>query len=207
MNKKIYYNDKFIEFGDQSTQFTDNQLLDIIPELEEKDQRVEKILTDFLDEKSRKSYRLINWDFGKFFDKFRRKTKYIEAAGGVIEKEGQFLFIFRHRRWDLPKGKREKNEAIEDCALRECEEECGISGLSIVKQLSSTWHVYPHKGSHALKQTFWFHMRSTYSGQLVPQLEEDITEVRWFNREQINEIALSNTYYTISDVIKESLNR
>ncbi|MBK9671561.1 MAG: NUDIX domain-containing protein [Bacteroidetes bacterium] len=65
----------------------------------------------------------------------------IEAAGGIVKnKQGQLLFIFRHGKWDLPKGKIEKGENEQDAALREVEEECGIAELTLQKKLTTTFH-------------------------------------------------------------------
>ena len=59
----------------------------------------------------------------------------IEAAGGLVyNAKDQLLMIFRNGKWDLPKGKLEVGENIEQCAMREVEEECGISGLTITQQ-------------------------------------------------------------------------
>ena len=79
---------------------------------------------------------LDNWD------SFCRQYDIIYAAGGVVYKDDSLLMIFRNNKWDLPKGKRELNESEQDCALREVEEECGISDLSIVRFLKYTYHTY-----------------------------------------------------------------
>ncbi|MFO7843868.1 MAG: NUDIX domain-containing protein, partial [Bacteroidales bacterium] len=51
----------------------------------------------------------------------------IEAAGGMVKSnEGLFLFIFRRKKWDLPKGKLEPGENYKSCALREVSEECNL---------------------------------------------------------------------------------
>ena len=45
------------------------------------------------------------------------------------------LFIYRFNKWDLPKGKLNKGEKKQDCAIREVEEECGICNLQIEMRL------------------------------------------------------------------------
>ena len=51
----------------------------------------------------------------------------IIAAGGLVTNENnELLMIFRRGKWDLPKGKLDKGETIEECAIREVEEETGI---------------------------------------------------------------------------------
>ena len=108
-------------------------------------------------------------------------------------------------KWDLPKGKLEKKETIENAAIRECEEECAVENLKIVKQLASTFHIYPYKTGYALKQTYWFYMQTNYAKKLKPQTEENIDEVKWFSENEVKQIAFNDTYLTIKDVILEAL--
>jgi 8-oxo-dGTP pyrophosphatase MutT (NUDIX family) len=204
MNKKIYFNHKNIEFAQDISQKTQNQGIKIYNEIEH--ERVLKEITDhFKNEDNNDNILILNQNFEKIFEEMKKYFHYIEAAGGFIKKNEQFLCIHRHGRWDLPKGKLEKGETIEEGAIRECEEECGIKKLSIVKQLSPTFHVYPHKKGIALKQSYWYLMASDYDKPLKPQTEEDIDEVRWFMPAEIRSVVLPDTYFTISDVIAEGL--
>lgn len=125
----------------------------------------------------------------------------IVAAGGVVQNaDGATLFIYRNDKWDLPKGKLEKGESVAICAVREVEEECGISGLEILNELPSTWHTYEHKGRNVLKRTYWFSMGLKHQqNDLVPQLEEGITDVRWVSGD-LNQ-QRSNTYNSINDLL------
>lgn len=136
------------------------------------------------------------------FEEFKKCFKFIYAAGGLIQKEDSYLFIYRLKRWDLPKGKFEMGETPEECAIRECEEECGITQLSIVNPLPHSLHIYNYKGSYALKHTYWFAMNTKHTTSLVPQTEENIERVEWFNISQIKETVLANSYPAIKDVIK-----
>lgn len=131
--------------------------------------------------------------------KFKKHFEFIEAAGGVVFNENkELLAIFRLGKWDLPKGKMEKGESREESAVREVEEECGISGLKIVRELTPIYHVYNMKGKRCLKVTYWYEMITNFKGVLKPQLEEDITEVKWISDK--NEI-LKNTYASIAELI------
>ena len=60
------------------------------------------------------------------------------AAGGVVLSDGCFAAIQRHGIPDLPKGHVEEGEEVSTAALREVEEETGLTGLSIVRQLPSS---------------------------------------------------------------------
>lgn len=135
-------------------------------------------------------------------EKFRKLFKYIYAAGGLIEKENKYLFIFRLKHWDLPKGKLDAGEGPEEAAIRECEEECGITQLTITKTLEPTYHIYEHKGGYALKKTFWYAMTTKHDGILVPQVEEHIEQVEWFSKAEIQDFVLPNSYPAILSVIK-----
>ena len=66
----------------------------------------------------------------------------LEAAGGIVmNNEKERLFIYRFGKWDLPKGKIENGESIKEAALREVQEETGISRPTIITGLPSTFHM------------------------------------------------------------------
>ena len=127
----------------------------------------------------------------------------IKAVGGLVYNDkNQLLMIFRNGKWDLPKGKLEVNENIEQCAIREVEEECGISGLIITQQLQETYHTYEINGQRILKRTYWFIMRSSFKGNLAPQTKEGITAVIWVGKEDISE-KLENSFGNIVELLKK----
>lgn len=136
-----------------------------------------------------------------YLKKVIKSISMIEAAGGVVENEkGDFLFIYRNHKWDLPKGKLEKGEKKKTGAVREVEEECGIKVNSIGKKICVTYHTYKSKGEVILKRTHWYQMTFKGEGELKPQLEEGITKVLWFKREQTAPI-VKNTFPSIIDVL------
>ena len=119
------------------------------------------------------------------------------AAGGIVKNSnGQILFIFREGVWDLPKGFVEKGESLEQGAVREVEEETGVSGLMISNHFKTTYHTYRHKGNLVLKTSHWFNMSCDYAGELVPQEKEGITIAKWLNEEEVKK-ALYNTWENI----------
>jgi 8-oxo-dGTP pyrophosphatase MutT (NUDIX family) len=118
------------------------------------------------------------------FDSLKKQFKIIKAAGGIVfNDQGQLLLIKRLGKWDFPKGKIEKGENTRLAALREVHEECGIHFLGLVSKNTTTYHVYFLKGQWILKQTQWFDMIAWDDKNLVPQLEENITEVKWVNQD------------------------
>jgi 8-oxo-dGTP pyrophosphatase MutT (NUDIX family) len=148
---------------------------------------------------------IVQDDVEKFWkDAFVPAFHFIEAAGGVVVKNRKILVIFRNEKWDLPKGKIHKDETPEKAALREVHEECGINGHSIILQLSPTFHIYksPYKdnyGQWILKKTYWFEMHYSGSEKGRPQTEENITEVKWFSKSELD-LVLLNTYENIKTV-------
>lgn len=142
-----------------------------------------------------------NTDLELLLNYFSSMFRIIEAAGGLVKNQkGEWLFIFRHGKWDLPKGKIEKNESIETAAIREVEEECGISSLSIIKKLPSTYHTYYLEERPILKRTYWFEMNCTDTSPLIPQLEEGITDVKWLKTTSLEKV-YTNTYSSIAEVL------
>ena len=84
---------------------------------------------------------------------FFKIFKIVEAAGGLVKNSnGAYLFIFRNKRWDLPKGKVQKNEIINEAAIREVIEETGVKNLRIKKSLPTTYHVYKANKKFKLKK-------------------------------------------------------
>ncbi|MDB3905091.1 NUDIX domain-containing protein [Crocinitomicaceae bacterium] len=127
----------------------------------------------------------------KRFNDLFRNFKHIDAAGGLVINSGRVLMIKRFGFWDLPKGKREEGEKVALCAVREVQEECGVTDLTIIKSLEPTFHVYEYKGVSVLKKTYWFHMETLFSKELIPQVEEDITECSWIQLEELKNYLIS----------------
>lgn len=137
------------------------------------------------------------------FQQFSDEFTLIKAAGGVVKnKEDKLLVIYRLEKWDLPKGKLEKGEKIEEAAVREVEEECAVKGLQITKALNDTFHIYHIKENPILKQTYWFEMQTDFDGELIPQTEEGIEQVKWVDKKELESLVLKNTYASIADFLR-----
>lgn len=170
-------------------------------------QELYRLITDFQEDKSILSFNVYGPDIKHIWRIFRIYFTEVEAAGGLVEHtSGKYLFIEKKGKWDLPKGHMEKGEAPEECALREVNEECGITGHSIVKTLYPSYHTYAWEGISYLKKTNWFLMR--YNGPMVsiPQTNEGITKVEWLPPEEISKIK-SGAWLSITDMINSSLLR
>lgn len=123
-------------------------------------------------------------DINTLWKDFKSHYRQVKAAGGLVQNpEGSYLFIFRRGMWDLPKGKLEPDEFLREAATREVKEECGLEQLEIVKKICVTYHTYGEAGTRKLKDSHWYHMRTT-DHLLVPQYEEDIEQAEWQTMEQ-----------------------
>lgn len=137
------------------------------------------------------------------FPSFFKEFTFIEASGGIVyhTKLDAYLFIFRLNRWDLPKGKIEKNETAQFAAHREIEEECGISNLRLKRHLTNTYHTYNLYGKYWIKKTYWFYFEYAGDSALHPQKEEAITAAKWLKKSELSKV-LKNTYGSIKDVLE-----
>lgn len=135
-------------------------------------------------------------------DDFFSIYKIIPAAGGVIfNDKGQVLMIFRRGSWDLPKGKIEEDESIEEAALREVAEEVGLRDVEILEALPTTFHTYKNKkGKRCLKPSYWFKMQSQ-STDVILQTEEEIEGSLWIKPKKFLKSDMI-AYGSINDVLK-----
>jgi ADP-ribose pyrophosphatase YjhB (NUDIX family) len=200
MNKHIYYDDKKISVGSDTGETTQNQV--IVTYEKTNAQTLKVAIKDFLKAENKKNLFVQTNSISSVFEELKKGFYFIEAAGGLIQNKDKYLFIKRLGKWDLPKGKLDKGETIQQAAIRECEEECAVTGLTILKQLPDTYHIYEYKTGHALKVSYWFHMETSSNKELKPQTEENIEEVRWLSIEEIKSIVLKNTYITIEKLVR-----
>lgn len=130
------------------------------------------------------------------------KKKIIAAGGLVINKKNEILFIFRRGKWDLPKGKLDEGEDIEQCAIREVEEETGLRNIILGSLIKKTYHEYfdTWLKEEVVKETWWYSMKIENEQTLIPQKEEDIEKIEWVNSIDLNNY-LANTYSSIIEVI------
>ena len=136
--------------------------------------------------------------FKRFFKFFLK----IKAAGGLVFRDKEMLFIHRNNKWDLPKGKIEKKETSKSAAVREVMEECGLINKPQIKsKLLNTYHVYLLNGKSYLKKTSWFLMDYEGSKKFLVQKEEGITSACWVSASGLP-IKLKKSYASIAEVLK-----
>lgn len=155
-----------------------------------------------LDNVSNKTFVLLTEDPKSLFKSIKASCVIVKAAGGLVESaNGNYLFIFRNKKWDLPKGKVEKGEGMREAAWREVEEECGVKVFSNDEKLCRTYHVYTLGTKVVLKKTNWYRMTVKGEPKLVPQKEEGITKASWLSRTELEPV-IANTYPSIMDVLE-----
>ena len=147
--------------------------------------RKRKTLHQIIDnlEKGTQSYdsvTVVHDDLEVLWDDFSSLYELRRAGGGAVQNpDGAILAIFRLGHWDLPKGKQETGESIEETALREVQEETGMTDLTLGAHLCETYHTHrSHSGKRILKQSTWFRMEGA-AEQLTPQTEENIEQALW----------------------------
>lgn len=131
----------------------------------------------------------------------KSKFKIVKAAGGLIRKKEKFLMIYRMKKWDLPKGKKEKEEKYRQTAMREVEEECNIT-VKVGEKICTTWHTYTMNKNSMLKRTRWYVMDCIDDSRMRPEVTEDIEETRWMNQKEVYH-ALEHSYKSISYVFEK----
>jgi 8-oxo-dGTP pyrophosphatase MutT (NUDIX family) len=147
---------------------------------------------------------IIGRDVKKLYKNFSQHFTVVKAAGGLVQnRDSEILIIKRNGIWDLPKGKADDDENAEQTALREVEEECGITNLSILQPIIKTYHTYTEKESPILKVTSWFSMYYAGNENLVPQDNEGISEVKWVSKAELPSY-IKNTYESIKSVFVEA---
>lgn len=202
MHIKIYFDDKPVYLCDE----IDLQLNEILhhPDAVFIDELSNAAIKSLLHEIIKPEFHAgVVWDkdLAKLKKAFFKHFTAIEAAGGIVQNEKkQLLFIYRLGKWDLPKGKMEKGEKTDECALREVEEETGLTKLKLKNKIGETYHTYNAFGKHFIKTTYWYFITCSSKQVLTPQTEEDITKIKWISTKDIEE-PMSNTYASIKDIL------
>lgn len=180
------------------------------PENMEKNLRFEgfaslEIAVDLLENTSCPEMNVYGENIDEIWEDFTHMFKVIEAAGGIVKNQnGDLLFIRRLGKWDLPKGKVEEGESLEQAALREIEEETGLKELILEEFINNTFHIYTERnGEKILKTTYWFRINYLGDETPIPQIEEGILEVSWKNADAISTDVLPMTFNNIKLILDD----
>lgn len=195
-NYRIYINDNTLFIAAEKPQ--QDKAID---QLEVQDFNFKKFYKN-LNLSAQTDYLLLTDDPQSLFKKIKKSLTLIKAAGGLVKSSnGNYLFIFRNKKWDLPKGKVEKQEKMKAAAEREVEEECGVKIFTNDEKLCKTYHVYLLGNKVVLKKTNWYSMTVKGEPKLIPQKEEGITKAEWLAHTELEPV-LKNTYPSIIQVLE-----
>ncbi|MEO5509303.1 MAG: NUDIX hydrolase [Longimicrobiales bacterium] len=137
-----------------------------------------------------------------------RRTRIETSSGGVVYRpfaaEPHVLLIRDpYNNWGLPKGHIEGGETPEQAAVREVEEETGLTALGVVAQLPTIDWYFRDRGKLVHKFCHFFLLESA-DGDTAPQLDEGITECTWLPWHQALERV---SYANARDVIRTAGDR
>ena len=141
-------------------------------------------------------------DLNELRTAFFKKFTLVQAGGGFVQNDNdEVLMMFRRGKWDLPKGKMDKKETFEQCAIRETEEETGLRKITLISPLITSYHTYHEGTRYVLKETKWFKMKVNGEQSLKPQLEEQITKLEWVGKSDLKKY-IGNSFPSINDVLE-----
>ena len=203
MLKTIYFGNKPLFLSDKKTEelhsYLDDEQTIVREDLTELPWLIKKM------EDNGTTAGIILRDVSSTLERIKKEFLVIQASGGLVySKDNKILLIFRRGKWDLPKGKLDEGEELVACALREVEEETGLSDLNYEQTLCITYHTYYENEQHILKESHWHLMKGNNEEKLVPQTDEDIEKCVWVDIENLAPY-LENAPASIIDVLKEGI--
>lgn len=142
----------------------------------------------------------------------RRPPRLERSAGGVVLRriEGEIRVLLirdRFRKWGLPKGHVEPGEDDIRAALREVEEETGLSALIPGPEVTTIDWTFCIDGRRVHKYCSFFLIGSP-AGDPVPEESEGITDCRWVALPQaLEQISYENTRQvleTVADLVRDA---
>lgn len=111
------------------------------------------------------------------------------SSGGVVYRQNGSSFEVlllkdKNNFWSFPKGLIEEGEDKLTAAQREIGEEVGIHNLEMISELAPIHYIYKWQTTIIKKTVYFFLFKYAGSETPKPQLEEGITETKWFDLEE-----------------------
>jgi 8-oxo-dGTP pyrophosphatase MutT (NUDIX family) len=196
--KKIFFNDRFIAFCN-TAEINRQVVKSAVHELKSLTD-IPYLLNRFLYNGEENELYITCMDETETFVAFCDLFEMIFAAGGLVRNaNNDLLLIYRYQHWDLPKGKQETGENIADTAVREVQEECGITNIKTGEFLTETYHCYSMDGRLFMKRNFWYKMFCDTQTP-VPQTTEDIEKAEFVPVHKLPEY-INSMYASIREVL------
>ncbi len=203
-NTRVYYNDRCIHFNLAPAQLTRDEGLNNAWAIEQEDalEHFETHFDAFL--LTEIEHLIIRCTADEGIEKLKDLFKLVQAGGGlVLNEQNEYLLIHRLGQWDLPKGKLEKGENISECAVREVEEETGITDIEQGELMDISYHLYVLKDKMIIKETYWYEMRAQKQ-ELQGQLEEGIEKAVWVHANNMAQ-HIGKSYKSIQHLMRQYL--
>ena len=106
----------------------------------------------------------------------------VSAGGVIVRKKGRtwevLLISDMNSEWTFPKGIIEEGEDPQKAAIREVQEEVGLTSLKLLASLTPTRYVYK-RGELIQKTVFYYLFTSQGHEVLLPQASEGISDAKW----------------------------
>lgn len=113
------------------------------------------------------------------------------SAGGVVVFGNAILLLRKYNGdWVLPKGRVEKDEKLQEAALREVKEETGVDAI-LDRYLGEIHYTYKEnwdETNRIHKTVHWYMMKSN-NMDTVPQKEEGFVEAKYVHMDKAVDLA------------------
>lgn len=141
---------------------------------------------------------------------YRDSEKYEEeetvtSAGGIIfrNEDGEIKFLLiknLYDKWTFPKGKVEEGETWQEAAVREIQEETGISEAEILGEVGEV-RFTDKSGDEAIKKNVHFYLVKTDQKETVVDPKAHVKEIAWMREEDaLNSLGYPN----LADLFKKA---
>lgn len=127
------------------------------------------------------------------------------SAGGVVVFGNAILLLRKYNGdWVLPKGRVEKDERLQEAALREVSEETGVYA-EIERYLGEIHYTYKENWdeTNRIHKTVHWYMMKSKNMETVPQKEEGFVDAKYIHMDKAIEIA---KYHDEREIIKVAVN-
>ena len=82
------------------------------------------------------------------------------------------------------------------------EEETGLTHVELGELIGISTHYYNERGINIKKETHWYAMKANSKQPLIPQAEEQISELKWVSQEELP-FYFSNTYQNVIEIVQQ----